>query len=169
MAPRRAALVLLAALTCTACLPEGQSFRLDNRVSIVAPVDRQEVSLPVTLRWTVEDFDVVRPGGQVREDAGYFAVFVDRAPMPPGEDLAWLARKDKSCRPSDGCPDEEYFSRLGVYTTSDTEFVIDQVQSRGGNRRDRHTATIVLLDAGGRRIGESAFKVSFDVEKESQQ
>lgn len=169
MAPLRCALVLLAVLTSAACLPEGQSFRQDKRVSIVAPVDRQEVSLPVTLRWTVDDFDVVAAGGEVRENAGYFAVFVDRAPMPPGEDLTWLARKDKSCRPSEGCPDEVYFSRLGVYTTSDTELVIDQVQGRDTDRRDRHTATIVLLDADGKRIGESAFKVNFDLEKENQQ
>lgn len=162
----RCVLVLFVVLACTSCLPEGQAFRLDKRLSIIEPADRQEVTLPVTLRWTIEDFDVVQPGGQPRDTAGYFAVFVDRAPMPPGRDLSWLARNDKSCRADEGCPGEEYFARLGVYTTSEQQLVIEQVRRRSANGgRERHVATIVLVDAAGARIGESAFKVAFDVNR----
>lgn len=163
------AVALLATVLCTACVPQGLAFRLDDRLSITAPSDRQEVTLPVTLRWEVEDFEVAEPGSTPREDAGYFAVFVDRAPMPPGEELAWLARDDKGCRVGDGCPDAEYFSNLGVYTTSKTELVLEQVRARNTAGRERHVATIVLLDGAGRRIGESAFDVVFDIDREEQQ
>lgn len=159
---------LLATLLCSACVPQGQAFRVDNRLSITAPADRQEVTLPVTLRWKIEDFDVVTPGTPPRGDAGYFAVFVDRAPMPPGKDLGWLARNDRSCRASEGCPNAEYFASLNVYTTSDTELVLEQVPALSGRGRERHVATIVLLDGAGTRIGESAFRAVFDVDREAQ-
>ena len=147
-------------------MPQGLAFRLDDRVQITAPADREEVELPVTLRWSVEDFEVVQPGTEVREDAGYFAVFVDRAPVPPGKTLAWIARNDSGCSESSGCPDAEYLSSRGIYTTSETQLVLEQLPRGDEGKRDRHTATIVLLDGSGARIGESAFEVVFEVERE---
>ena len=151
------------------CVAQGLAFRVDDRLTITAPEDRSTVTLPVTLRWDVRDFDVTAPGGDPRKDAGYFAVFVDDAPMPPGKPLAWLARKDNSCRAADGCPDEEYLAARGVYTTTKTELVLSQLpRNADEDRRERHRATIVLLDAQGTRIGESAFEVAFDVSRTEQ-
>src|SRR5205085_2729127 len=62
------------------------AFKQDHRVSIVYPRNRQKVTLPMTVRWTVKDFD------------GTFGVLLDRAPQPPGEPLTWFARNDKSCK-----------------------------------------------------------------------
>ena len=170
---RQATAVAMAGLcvALTGCVPQGLAFRVDERLEFSSPEDRSEVSLPVTLDWEIRDFEVVEPGaGEAREDAGYFAVFVDRAPMPPGKPLRWLARKDTSCRAADGCPDEEYLSSRGVYTTSDTQLVLDQLPRLGDDkdRRERHRAVVVLLNADGERIGESAFEIAFDVEREAQ-
>lgn len=149
--------LLLAVVASGGCVRDGLAFRLDDRLSITAPVDRAEVTLPVTLRWEME--------GHV----GQFAVFLDRAPMPPGEDLAWLARGDEGCRSVPGCPDATYLERLNAYVTDDTELVINQLSSRDEpGRRERHTATIVLLDETGRRTGESAFRVVFDLKRDGQ-
>lgn len=163
------ALAALAVLGTTACVPQGLAFRLDDRLTITAPQDRAEVTLPVTIDWEVEDFDVVEPGTAPREGAGYFAVFVDRAPVPPGKTLAHVARKDTGCRPADGCPDAEYLASRGIYTTTDTQLVLEQLP-RGDDedRRERHTATIVLLDGAGARLGESAFEVVFEVDRGEQ-
>ena len=161
-------LALLAVLACTACVPQGLAFRLDDRLTITAPADRAQVSLPVTLEWEVEDFDVVEPGTDPREDAGYFAVFVDRAPVPPGKTLAHVARNDSGCRAGDGCPDAEYLAGRGIYTTTDTRLVLEQLPRGEEDERERHTATIVLLDGAGKRLGESAFEVVFEVDREEQ-
>ena len=156
-------------LALSACVPQGLAFRVDDRLTFSSPGDRSQVSLPVRLDWEIRDFEVVEPGGgEPREDAGYFAVFVDRAPMPPGEPLRWLARKDASCRAADGCPDAEYLSSRGVYTTTGTELVLDQLPRLGDDddRRERHRAVVVLLNAEGERIGESAFEIEFDIERD---
>jgi hypothetical protein len=153
------------------CVPQGLAFRVDERLTFQSPKDRSTVTLPVTLDWDIRDFDITPPGGAPRKDAGYFAVFVDSTPMPPGKPLRWIARKDTSCRADDGCPDEEYLEARGIYATTETELVLDQLPRTGrqddDNRRERHRATIVLLDASGRRIGESAFEILFDVDRKA--
>ena len=150
----------------TGCVPQGLQFRVDDRLSFNSPKDRSEVSLPVKIDWEVRDFEVTGPGDTPAKDKGYFAVFVDGSPMPPGKSLRWVARKDNSCRAADGCPDEEYLAARGIYVTQDTELVLEQLPRTGDeDRRERHRATVVLLDPTGKRIGESAFEIAFDVER----
>jgi hypothetical protein len=142
---------------------QGLSFRVDKRVEIVSPKDRAEVSLPVTLAWTVRDFNLKGAA----PDGGSFAVFVDRAPVPPGEQLAWVARDDSSCE-QPGCPNAAYLAKLGVFETTDTSLVITEIpgaRNRSNGKRDRHRAVIVLLDAQGARIGEIAYDVTFDLKR----
>lgn len=143
------------------------AFRTDDRVRFTSPQDRATVTLPVTLTWTVRNFTVLPPGSAPpTRNAGYFAVFVDQAPVPPGQQLRYLARQDKRCRPTDGCPDPAYLQSRGVYTTSSTSLTLAQLPPQTDrNTRERHSAILVLLDSTGRRIGESAFEVDFDVKR----
>jgi hypothetical protein len=151
----------------TGCVPQGLAFRVDDRLSFTSPEDRATVTLPVTLSWTMRDFEVSGPGTPPREDAGYFAVFIDRSPMPPGESLTWVARKDRSCRADDGCPDAEYLSGRGIYTTTTPQLVLQQLPrtSDREDRKERHHAVVVLLDGASKRIGESAFEIAFDLDR----
>lgn len=162
--------LLLGAVASSACAAEGLAFRTDTRVEITAPEDRAEVTLPLTMSWTVRDFKIVKPGQEVgqTQDVGYFGVFVDAAPQPPGEPVSWVARDDTGCRPADGCPDKEYLAVRGIYETTKTSMTLDQLPQPVGEptTRERHTITIVLLDPAGRRIGESAFSVDFSVDRE---
>lgn len=147
----------------------GLAFKADERLTITAPRDRAEVSLPVSARWTVRDFDVTGPTGASEPNAGYFGVYVDRAPQPPGERFAWFAKDDKQCIPSDGCPDAEYFADRGVFSTSETSFTIESLPSNlplGSTRRELHELTVVLLDGTGRRIGESSWFTQFQLKRE---
>ena len=167
---RRAATALTLLSVCaslTGCVPQGLAFKIDERLSFTSPEDRATVELPVKLDWEIRDFEVVEPGTEVREDEGYFAVFVDASPMPPNKPLSWIARKDNSCRESDGCPDEEYLNSRGIYTTTETELVLDQLPrtSNDEDRKERHRAIVVLLNGAGERIGESAFEIAFDLER----
>ena len=128
----------------------------DDRVDIVEPGDRDDVTLPVTVRWTVEDFD------------GTFAVFVDRAPIPAGRTLEWLARDDEVCDVTPACPSEQWFADRQVYATDDTEITFDEIPELDRDEsRELHEVTVVLLDERGRRIGESAFGVEFHIEEQS--
>lgn len=163
-----APVLLVLAVALSACVPQGLAFRVDDRLTFQAPKDRSTVQLPVTLDWSIRDFEVTGPGGAPRRGAGYFAVFVDAAPMPPGKSLRWVARKDPSCRASDGCPDAAYLSARGIYTTTETQLTLEQVPRRDDSaRRERHRATVVLLDASGTRLGESAFEIAFDVDRKA--
>ena len=158
-------------LLTSGCVAQGLAFRIDDRLTIEAPKARSEVSLPVTVRWSIRDFTVVDPGsGSASGDkAGYFAVFVDGTPQPPGKTLAWVARKDRSCRAADGCPDAEYLAARNIYSTSSTEITFEQLpRPSDKNKKERHHVTIVLLDPTGRRIGESAFHVEFVVKRTSE-
>ncbi len=154
---RRTALVVALAVTALAgCGVRGLAFREDTRVDIVAPADREVVALPVTVRWTVRDF------------GGTFAAIVDGSPQPPGEPLGWFARNDDSCRASDGCPDEEYLANRRVFVTPEREFTVVRLPDTeiDGRRREFHEVTVVLLDGEGRRVGESAWSVEFQVERD---
>jgi hypothetical protein len=165
-----ALLLLCLSVSLSACVPDGLAFRTDERLTILEPEDRSTVSLPVTIDWDIRDFEIVEPGGEPAQDEGYFAVFVDRSPMPPGEDLRWVARDDNSCRAADGCPDEEYLAARGIYTTTETEITLEQLPRTTDreDRKERHRVVVVLLNAQGDRIGESAFEVAFDVDRRAQ-
>lgn len=157
-------LLLVWGLAAAACGVRGLSFVQDDRVEIVSPPDRAEVSLPVTVEWEVTDFDVTGRTGSADRDAGFFGVFVDRAPQPPGETLAWLAEDDEVCRTTAGCPDEGYFAGKGAFTTAETEFTVERLPRLAGEEEGRqvfHEVIVVLLNGRGERIGESAFAVEF--------
>ena len=150
------------------CAVDGLAFRVDDRLDVVSPRDREVVSLPVRIEWEITDFEVTGPTPSSEPESGFFGVFVDRAPQPPGQTIEWFAKDDPACRPADDCPNKEYFAARGVYTTSKTRFVLRTLPpppSDQAKRRELHEVTIVLLDGTGRRIGESAFTSEFEVKR----
>lgn len=162
------ALSLVLAASTSGCVASGLDFRVDDRLTITAPQDRSQVTLPVTLTWTMRGFTVVPPGSPgTSRDRGYFAVLVDRAPQPPGESLTWFARGDSRCRPADGCPDASYLTARGVYTTTEQHLTFKQLPRPADNLKgkERHSLIVVLLDSSGRRIGESAFHLDVIVRR----
>ncbi|MEX2394382.1 MAG: hypothetical protein WD826_07875 [Actinomycetota bacterium] len=168
---RTFALIVLAAtsLAASGCRTSGLAFRTDERLEITSPEEGSTVTLPFDVVWSVEDFQVVGADGSQRNDAGYFAVLLDASPMPPGEDPAYYARDDGTCNPQTKCPDAAYLADRNVYLTEDTTFPIAALQdTRPVDRQgapDRHEITIVLLNGRSERIGESAFKVEFTVDR----
>ena len=158
-------LLLSALLPLAGCSARGVAYRQDKRLHIVAPLSRHKVSLPVTVRWTVDRFGVSGPTGTSERRRGYFGVFVDRAPQPPGKPLTWFARNDATCEKQPGCPDAAYLAARDIFTSDDTRFVVDQVARPPSSvhRKEIHEVTVVLLDGTGRRVGETAFAVEFQV------
>lgn len=159
------ALLLLAS---SGCGVRGLNFVEDERVEITFPTDRAAVSLPVTITWQVRDFEVTGSDTARRSDAGYFGVYVNRAPQPPGRTQAWLVREDERCRRIPGCPDEEFLAQQDVHSTTETRFTIERLPAPTGDavrRRELHEVTIVLLNGRGERIGEAAFTREFEVQR----
>ena len=165
--------VLLAALAALAVLTSGcglthvadLNFRVDDRLHFTAPESRSTVHTPLTVSWRMDDF---RPAAlqsePPTESAGVFAVFVDRAPIKPGQTLAAVA--DDSCRHTRGCPDLTYLRDQYVFVTRETQLTLNDVPKARGQRtgaRHAHEATIVLVDARGGRIGENAYTVDFTI------
>ncbi|HVF76452.1 MAG TPA: hypothetical protein VM938_15555 [Acidimicrobiales bacterium] len=144
--------------TATGCGVSNLDFQVDRRLSFQAPAEDAEVELPLTIRWDVDDFTITEPGAEAGKKSGYFAVFVDAAPQPPGKPLSWLARDDRACETTPGCPDDKWFNSHDVYRVSGTSLTLERlpfVRAKGDT--EEHTITIVLVDPQGHRIGESAF------------
>jgi hypothetical protein len=146
---------------------ENLNFRVDDRLEITSPEARALVKQPITVTWTMEDFTVQAPGSApASRDAGYFAVFVDRTPIKPGQSLEAVASGDRACELDPECPDTAYLREQQVYTTTKTSLRIPQIPNGyGDDDVERHTITIVLLDTSGRRIGESAWQVDVRTRK----
>ncbi|MCA1675119.1 MAG: hypothetical protein LC799_23995 [Actinobacteria bacterium] len=164
---------LLAALVVAmpACTFNGIALRQDRRVEIVSPDFREEVSLPVTIDWTVQDFEVTGPDGASDENAGYFAVLVDLDPQPPGEGVEYFARDDVTCRKSEGCPNERYLERRGIFITDETDLILTNLSPAPGvdldaGDRDLHEVSVILLDGQGHRIGEGSWTATFELPAE---
>lgn len=166
-AARPTATIILAGLL-SSCGVQGLNFRQDERLEITAPADRSKVTIPVTLTWSVRDFEITGRDGSRRADAGYFGIYVDRAPQPPEQTQAWLVRDDPNCQGQTSCATRSYLAQLSVYSTTEQRFTIERLAAPTTNaprRREFHEATIVLLNGRGERIGESAFTVQFEVDR----
>lgn len=161
--------MILVLASMSACGVRGLNFAEDKRLTITAPGDRAKVALPVTVTWSVRDFEVTGSDGSRRRDAGYFGIYVDRAPQPPELTQKWLVRDDARCRSTPGCPDETFLAQRDIHASTQMSFVIDrlpQPSGRAQRRREFHDVTIVLLDGRGERIGESAFVRQFEVDRD---
>lgn len=160
-----AAVWMVGALLVTGCDVASMAFFKDERVRIVEPEEQSIVTQPVTLRWEVRDFKVTGRNGQSASDAGYFAIFVDRPPIPSGKTLEWFALQEGSCGRS-ACGTVDKLSN--IHTTEETALTLDRLLAlRTRGDLERHQAVIVLLDGTGRRIGESAFRVRFNFERKA--
>ena len=156
---RRLALLVALAVAVSACAVQGLEFFTDHRVKILVPHNRATVNVPVTLRWEA-------PGLQRDPTKGpFFAVFVDQAPIHPGQSLRSVA--DDACKRTPGCPDQQYLTDRYIFVTDQTSLQLDAVpnlrSSSKTGAKDQHEATIILLDDSGYRIGEAAYTVDFTV------
>ena len=159
------ALAVLGVLA-SGCVPQGLAFVQDKRVDIVAPPSHATVKVPVTVRWTVHDFDVTGHDGGSNPNAGYFGVFVDRAPVPPGKPLTWVAQGDQLCLATKGCPDTQYLHDHHVYATTKTSFTMPTLPDLTAyHGHELHEVTVVMLDGQGDRIGEQAWYIDFKYDR----
>jgi hypothetical protein len=155
MTLRRAGLVL-ALVGAVAC--SNLSFRVDHRLHWTGPHERKLTQLPVTVSWT---FSGPPPAT--------FAVFVDREPIKPGQTLKAVAGGDKSCKADPKCPTADYLAARQVYTTTGTSVTLDQIPALTSTRDavQLHSATVVMLDATGHRVGETAWTREFKLRRVS--
>ena len=142
-------LLAVVALAPTGCSVSHLDLVNDHRLRFVSPANRAHTHLPVIIRWS-------RPAFTGR---GSFALFVDRAPVRPGQRLDAIASGDPTCDHPPGCDNAAYFSAHQVYSTPAEAFTLSHIDTLSGNRQSQqlHQVTIVLLDSAGRRLGESAW------------
>jgi len=117
-------------------------FRQDHRISVLTPEIYSTIRPPIVVTWATKDF---RAGPD-----GSYAIFVDRAPMPPGATIDYFNQLD----------------REGIFTTNSTSIRfagLPPLLRNASAERDHHEITIVLLDPTGHRIGEEAGFVEFNL------
>lgn len=144
------------------------NFRVDDRLHFTSPEDRSTVARSFTVTWTMSDFTVAPLGSAPpTRDAGYFAVFVDRTPIKPGQTMKSVMHDDLACQRNPRCPTTRQLKDLGVYTTTGTSVRINQVSNVTGEhaRLQHHYVTVVLMDTAGHRIGESAWELDVRIPK----
>lgn len=167
-AVRLACLALGLSAALSGCNAGQLQFHNDHRLSFRSPGNRALVTVPVTVSWTMKDFDPVGLDGSHDSHQGIFAVFVDRAPMPVGKDLKWLARDDKGCVRDPRCPDAQYLADRGVHLTTEPTISLDVLPQAGdGVGNEQHYVNVVLIDGSGHRIGESAWYRPFQSKRRS--
>jgi hypothetical protein len=146
-------------------------FRVDNRLDFVSPEPRAEVKQPVTITWRMDDFRVVSPDSAEppSRESGYFAIFVDRAPVKPGKTLRGIVGGEDYCRQNPKCTSRAELRQYGVFTTAETSYKFPRLPDLLSNDEDvqLHSFTIVLMDTAGRRIGESAWRLELRIPRES--
>jgi len=147
-----------------ACAFQVSGFRLDQRLTFIAPHNYQVVSLPVTISWEIRDFTpTARRSSVPTPGAGYFALFVDQTPIAPGQTMDAVAAGDNTCDIHMGCPNAQYLAEHQIYTTAKTSFSLQQVATLPNDpyKQQLHQVTIVLLNATGHRIGQSSWTIGF--------
>jgi hypothetical protein len=100
------------------------------------------------------------------KSAGYFSVFIDRAPIKPGRSLRSVGDTDRACVHDPSCPDAQYLADRQVYSATEPLLKLTEVQpleTKDGVQL--HGAIVVLMDTAGRRIGEAAWRLEFRVRK----
>jgi hypothetical protein len=168
---KRAALALAGVVLLSGCgitHLQDLSFRVDNRLHFTAPKARSKTHQPVLVAWTIRDFRVAAPGSEPpSRDAGYFALFVDRTPIKPGQTMHAVASGDPSCKRDPKCPNAAYLAQHEIYTTTDLSMTLPQIPNVLGDKEkvQHHTVTVVLMDTSGHRIGESAWQLDFRIPK----
>lgn len=157
MMRRRVVAGLLASISAfiSGCSMSGLAFIQDERVDIVEPGD-DRVRLPLTIRWDATNVE------------GSFAVIFDRSPMRPGQTVLALVPESDPCRSTHTCLDAPQLAERGVYVTTGHQVTVEQLRNTNSSRDgvERHDVTIVILDASGARVGESAFTREFVLERD---
>jgi hypothetical protein len=130
----------------------GLEFRQDRRLEFTAPASNALTHLPVTLSWSMKQYPTTAA------DAGGFAVFIDRHPVKVGHNI-------DSVLPEGTRPSATLLANANVYLTVVDHLRLTVVPDLDNDTasRQRHTATIVLVDAAGNRINESAWSRTFDL------
>lgn len=155
-------LALSAFTSASGCGVDAVQLTRDTRVKILSPKSGSPVSAPVTVRLEVDGLKLAPPGSP---EGHYLAVFVDRAPLRPGESI--LALVDDAClERGNGCANLQYFAQKNIYLTSATTFALATVPQKNGahdQSRVDHQLTVVLMDNNHHRVGESVFMTRFRV------
>jgi hypothetical protein len=128
----------------------ARAFVADRSVYITSPWPLATVTPPFTIAW--------------RGPHRRYAVFVDIPPIAPGRSFRDLA--PTSCQQVRMCePSADFLTTIGVYETSTDEVSLTTLPSLTGvgskERHPIHLATVVVVDAGGRRVGAGAWQVEF--------
>ena len=138
------------------------NLRTDDRLQFLSPPSRALVTNPVTVHWRISGFTAEKPGsGAGGPGAGYFAVFVDQAPIRPGQTMRAVASRDEQCLHQAGCPGPDYLAQRQIYVTSSDHVTLGQIPSLAGDKDavQLHSVVVVLMDDRGHRIGESAWEL----------
>jgi hypothetical protein len=164
----RGVALFLAVSGLTGCNASQLQFKNDDRLTFESPKSRKLVTVPFTVSWSMQGFEATGLDGSKEKTKGIYAVFVDKAPMPVGKDLKWLARDDSGCKRDAQCPNAQFLADRNIFVTTETSVTLQTLPTQSeGVGDEQHFVNVVLLDGTGHRIGESAWYRPFTSKRRS--
>jgi hypothetical protein len=155
VAGSRVALALLLVITGLGTLPSCAvtelEYRNDHRLELLTPTDLVTVRTPFLIRWRVHNFVLSAAPTDCQSGAGHVAIFIDRAPIAPGDTLEGMTNAELGGVVADPPADGYRVQQLGPLLNAPK------------GEENLHEVTIALLDCHGRRVGESSAYVQFRV------
>ena len=144
-------------------------FTNDKRLTFQSPKALSTVKVPLTISWTMKDFNVVPEDGTTTKKSGEFAVFVDRAPIQVGKNITSIGKSDPQCRGNSRCVTAAYLKAHNIYVTTASHLTLSFLpQAPMGSGKEQHEVTVVLLDGTDTRRVESAWYVDFQFPRRSE-
>lgn len=141
--------VALLLVALTGCDSVGDlRFVRDQRVEILSPRPLSEIAVPATFRWRSS-----LPAGQ------RYALILGFGMVDPGRPVTDLVPADGRCRVTGDCRSTEALADADVYLTTGTSVTVPKLPALPVNQTSIE-ARLVLVDADGRRQGESLWYVT---------
>jgi hypothetical protein len=134
-------------------------LRSGENLTITQPSLARIVTRPVTLEWTVPNVHLIQPGAKT--PGVFFAVFVDRPPIRPGQNLTALV--DDTCKATPGCANTSYYANENVFLTAGHHLSLDSFP-----KEKVHNVAVVLVNQANNRVGETVATSQFRVREPRQ-
>ena len=163
-------LVLLPALVAATCLLAGcginktevpLTFSSDRRLHMVSPTDQSLVGLPVTIRWSADDFPLT--------SGNHFGVFIDQPPVGLQAQLRLVVCSEQGLSPIQFGEQRSpcYDQRNNVFMVNQPQITLPCLSPRyhaGSRTENQHQISVVLLDRNNVRVGQAVADLTLDVD-----
>lgn len=137
------------------------TFSSDRRLHMVSPTDQSVVGLPVTIRWSVDNFPLT--------NGNHFGVFVDQPPVGLQAAVRLVVCSEQGLAPVQFGEQRGpcYDQRNDVFMAYEPQITLSCLSPRynaAARSENQHQIAVVLLDKDNVRVGQAVADLNIDVD-----